>query len=437
MLARFRLAALVGVTLVGNTVGASALCTSYPNTLTNGTTADATQVMANFNCAPLTSGSTINGLTLTGTTTLPGSSVITSTGAIGVQTSSPSAALDVSSSFGTFNPTGGSIVRITNPSSVGQSPVDFFINGTLRGRMRTDSAGNLNYAAFGGGQHFFVGGDYSVGTEAMTVASNGSVGIGSTGPIKRLFVKDSVNTNTAQIATSDLSASLAHAYFGNFSDELYLSSGGTYANGWTYDSASRSVTYLVMDSGSGGGYIAFGTAASNAATPTERMRVDKNGNVGIGTAAPSYTLHVNGSVAGTSAYNNLSDARLKKDIHPIIDALATVEKMQGVNFNWRLPSERSVGAAFKLPAGKPQVGFIAQDLRKVLPQAVSIATDKDAIMSVAESKIIPVLVEAVKELSRQNDELKAGNQRQASALLGLQSRMADLERRMGQQTAQN
>src|SRR5690348_15027174 len=74
---------------------AAALCTSYPNTLTNGTTADATQVMANFNCAALTSGSTINGLTLTGATTFPGSTTVTSTGSVGIGLSSPNELLVV------------------------------------------------------------------------------------------------------------------------------------------------------------------------------------------------------------------------------------------------------------------------------------------------------------------------------------------------------
>lgn len=159
---------------------AAALCTSYPNTLTNGTVADGGQTMANFNCAALTSGSTINGLTLTGTTTLPGFSTITSTGSLGIMTASPAAALDVSSTLGTFNPTGGSIVRLTNPSSTGQSPLDFFINGTLRGRVRADYAGNVNYAANGGNHIFFVGGDFGVGTEVGRFAGNGSFLVGTT-----------------------------------------------------------------------------------------------------------------------------------------------------------------------------------------------------------------------------------------------------------------
>jgi hypothetical protein len=49
---------------------AEAACSSYPYTLTNGTTADATQVMANFNCAALTSGATLNAMAFTGANTM-------------------------------------------------------------------------------------------------------------------------------------------------------------------------------------------------------------------------------------------------------------------------------------------------------------------------------------------------------------------------------
>lgn len=60
---------------------AHALCSSYPYTLTNGQPADASQVMADFNCAALTSGSTLDTITVTGTATFSGaiSSTATST----------------------------------------------------------------------------------------------------------------------------------------------------------------------------------------------------------------------------------------------------------------------------------------------------------------------------------------------------------------------
>jgi len=60
----------------------AAPCSSYPWPLQNGQTADANQVMDNFNCAALTSGSTLNGITLAGTTFLPGNTTFSSTGNI-------------------------------------------------------------------------------------------------------------------------------------------------------------------------------------------------------------------------------------------------------------------------------------------------------------------------------------------------------------------
>jgi hypothetical protein len=128
------------------------------------------------------------------------------------------------------------------------------------------------------------------------------------------------------------------------------------------------------------------------------------GNVSIGTTANSYTLQVNGSVAGTQAYVNASDARLKKNIKTLEHGLDTVEKLRGVRFDWRTPEEREVGQSLNLPADQPQVGFIAQEVEKVLPEAVVIS--KDGIRSMEESKMTPVLVEAVKELKADNDDLR-------------------------------
>ena len=139
---------------------------------------------------------------------------------------------------------------------------------------------------------------------------------------------------------------------------------------------------------------------------TPAIFVNTSANVGIRTTSPSYTLHVNGSVAGTSAYNNLSDIRLKKNIVPIKNALAIIEHLQGVRYTWRSPRERTVGKNIDLPLSSPQVGFIAQKVRDVLPEAVTVSSDGDALMSMQESKIVPVLVEAMKEQAQQIAQLQ-------------------------------
>jgi hypothetical protein len=49
------------------------------------------------------------------------------------------------------------------------------------------------------------------------------------------------------------------------------------------------------------GRIIFGTTSSGNSTPTERMRIDSSGNVGIGTTSPSSKLHVAGDLTLSSA----------------------------------------------------------------------------------------------------------------------------------------
>jgi len=135
------------------------------------------------------------------------------------------------------------------------------------------------------------------------------------------------------------------------------------------------------------------------------MAITYAGNVGIAYTAPGYTLQVNGSAAGSGAWINLSDRRLKKNVAPINDALGLVQRLQGVRFKWRSSSERQIGKSLKLPVDEPQIGLIAQDVEKVLPEAVAVSNKgAEAIYGVKEGDLVPVLVEAIKQ---QQAEIKA------------------------------
>jgi hypothetical protein len=80
----------------------------------------------------------------------------------------------------------------------------------------------------------------------------------------------------------------------------------------------------------------------------------------------------------------VSDKRMKTNIEPIVGALSTLCELKGVHYDF--------GAS-----QVPSIGFIAQEVHKVLPEAVH--TENPALWSVDYSKIIPLLVEAVKELA--------------------------------------
>jgi hypothetical protein len=128
------------------------------------------------------------------------------------------------------------------------------------------------------------------------------------------------------------------------------------------------------------------------------------GNVGIGTDAPSFTLQVNGSVAGVGAYNNISDERYKQNITPLTHALDKIMNIKGVEYDWRTNEFPSINFDHGT-----QIGFIAQQLKTVLPEAVT--QDTAGYYSIAYSKVIPVLVEAVKdqqkEIASKDAELEA------------------------------
>jgi len=131
-----------------------------------------------------------------------------------------------------------------------------------------------------------------------------------------------------------------------------------------------------------------------------------SGYVGIGTTAPTALLQVNGAASAT-AWNIVSDKRLKTDIKPIGDALRLVENLRGVRYRWRTADDRSVGKALDLPSNQPQIGFIAQEVEKVVPEAVTPPKQSGDVYTLQESKLIPVLVEAIKQQQAEIAELRS------------------------------
>jgi hypothetical protein len=150
------------------------------------------------------------------------------------------------------------------------------------------------------------------------------------------------------------------------------------------------------------GYNAVGNGSNTIVIGSDSISTTTlKGNVGIGTTSPQYTLEVNGSVAGIGAYNALSDTRFKKDVKPITGALEKIKALSGITFNWN----KNINKNLKFD-DLNHIGFLAQDVEKVIPQVVFTAKDEMKTKSVAYSDIIPVLVEAIKEQQKQIEELK-------------------------------
>ena len=122
-----------------------------------------------------------------------------------------------------------------------------------------------------------------------------------------------------------------------------------------------------------------------------------------------------GAIAGTGnviAY--ASDGRLKTNIETINNPIEKIKKIRGVTFDWidDITSEYDFH-----PAAKHETGVIAQEIQEVIPDAVVTApfngnytaksgTDHN-FLTVDKEKIIPLLIEAIKDQQKQIDELKA------------------------------
>ena len=102
-------------------------------------------------------------------------------------------------------------------------------------------------------------------------------------------------------------------------------------------------------------------------------------------------------VGDVIAYGSPSDVRLKENIKPIESALDKVSKLQGVTFDWK-KSDSILDI-------KEDIGFIAQDVQKVIPELVR--ENKDGMLSMRHQGIAPILLEAIKELKQEIEELKS------------------------------
>jgi hypothetical protein len=128
-------------------------------------------------------------------------------------------------------------------------------------------------------------------------------------------------------------------------------------------------------------------------------------------------INVNGT-------NYTSDARYKTHFAPLENGLETILNLRGVHYEWN----RQVYPDRGFAEGR-QIGFLAQEVEKVLPELV--ATDAQGYKSVAYVNVIPLLVEAVKTLKTQKDAeinvLKAENTQLKARLDALAAALEELK----------
>jgi hypothetical protein len=289
------------------------------------------------------------------------------------------AIMDVSAGVARFNATGA----------------DNSTNGTMTFNTASANAGVFN--------------------ERMRINSAGNVGIGETSIASdtRLHLKQTADNCILKVQSS-------------FSPILHLINGG-----------GSEVSTI---NATGNNVLTFQTGSS------ERMRIDSSGNLLVGTTTTTlnptggFNLwynsgstvlgmgHISGTPSGNSyqifsfngstigtinqsgttavSYNTSSDYRLKEDVAPMTNALATVSALKPVTYKWK--SDGSAGQ-----------GFIAHELQAVVPDAVT--GEKDAVKE--DGSILPQGIDTSFLVAT----LTAAIQEQQALITDLTTRLAALE----------
>jgi len=218
-----------------------------------------------------------------------------------------------------------------------------------------------------------------------------NVGIGTTSPNNFGFLEKTLHINAGASSSTTLQQSGLVISGSSDSDDAddfaYLS----FLNNHSTLSNDRVAEIRVLKNGTDvdTGEFAFYTA--NGTNLNEAMRIDSDGKVGIGDTTPSYKLDVDGTIRATGDVIAYSDERVKENIKTIDNSLEKVNQLRGVEFN-------------KIGEDKKSIGVIAQEIEKILPEVVR--EDDKGMKSVAYGNITGILIEAIKELKLEVEELK-------------------------------
>jgi hypothetical protein len=316
-------------------------------------------------------------------------------------------------------------------------------NYNATGVVNIEANGGTSVAVFGGATYNsdFVGTGRFTGALTGTSASFSSTATatafipsGATIPSNGMYLSAANTLDFATNTTNRLSiASTGAATFSNIvniskssnSDYLALkienipitasntSSGyiGFYSNpgNGSDNTISTSRIYGKFDSNSYGAARLTFSSVTGFDTYQDAMSI-KAGNVGIGTYSPAYQLQLSTDSAGKpngGSWANSSDIRLKENVKTIDNALEKIMQLRGVTFDWKDETEQD--------NIKSSAGFIADEVMLSFPNWVKEhnASDKqkelindDKVKSLSlPFEFDAMLVEAIKELSKQNEEL--------------------------------
>jgi hypothetical protein len=254
----------------------------------------------------------------------------------------------------------------------------------------------------------------------MRITSGGNVGIGTSSPANPLHVAQS-NTGNVAIAVQNTNASYSSQlrflnaagtekaavtyvqsnggmYFNvNTIDALILNSNGNVGIGNAAGTNAKLQVFgdVAVGSQQSGGDIAFYVSSASEAkipalfqnttggTGSQNIILFQRGGATVGSITSTNTV---------TSYNATSDYRLKEDLKEI-KGLDKVSAIKVYDYKWKDNIAR-------------MDGVLAHELQEVLPYAVTGIKDGEEMQAVDYSKLVPVMLKAIQELSTEINLLK-------------------------------
>ena len=277
------------------------------------------------------------------------------------------------------------------------------------GNGQVTSAAMITSGSYGGG-YVMVDGTYYLGMysisgelwlgQGTSAGLNGKLNLG--GNDLKFYGNGSASFNAVSSGTNPVYVFLSNGtgergrITADNSGAMSLAVGSSASIGFSVDPSLNTQSYgdqLIL------GNVADGTTRqkrlafqSNVRTVYFCLNTDNSFNLWDQTGAFNrWTTDTSGNFTAAGNVTAYSDSRLKHDVQRITSALDTVMALRGVSFKWNRDKS-------------PGIGFIAQEVEEVLPELV---LSSGTVKSVAYGNVSAVLVEAIRELKSEMDDLRS------------------------------
>jgi len=268
------------------------------------------------------------------------------------------------------------------------------------------------------------------GMAQLEVDTNGRAIFGNYPWNKSIFIQDKINPSVASPAPLSIVRDVndivkISRLSGSNGYGIQMLPSGNVGIGYGLGNTDYILEIQATDYGENGCMVNLGEGGTRDGVRVEYSKTGIRPFVAYGGGGLKFYVDGIGQVWSVNAFLT-SDRSLKKNIEPIVSSLDKVIQLQGISFDYissddddslslddvfesakkRTPAlTREIFDQIQQEKSRKRMGVVAQDVEKVLPELVR--TREDGIKAVAYSEMVAVLIEAIKELKSEVDELKS------------------------------